>query len=92
MIAGGLLMIALVFVLHHLGVQPSHLATFIVTGAVLAITSAFHTARKQARTELMENDGQVVRSRRDPQPFRSRRRRSSSACRARICSSAACRA
>jgi hypothetical protein len=55
-IAGGLLLIALTFLLHHLGVKPSHLATLIITGVVLAISGAFYSARHQARTELTEND------------------------------------
>lgn len=57
MIAGGLLMIVVVFLLHHLGMKPSHLAILIVTGVVFVITGAFHSARMQARTELTENGG-----------------------------------
>lgn len=57
MVAGGLVLISLTFLLHHLGVKPSHLAGLIVTGVVLAIAGAFYSTRHQARTELTENEG-----------------------------------
>jgi fatty acid desaturase len=54
-VALGLLLIGLTVLLYRVfGVALSHLFPLLVTGLVIAIVGAFHTARKQARTELTE--------------------------------------
>ncbi len=62
MILTGLLCIVAVFLCHHFGVRPSALVPLIVLGAIFVVYGAVHTARKQARTEVMERThGQQAR-------------------------------
>ena len=52
LVAVGLGLVALVFVLHRFGMRPSELVFLIVTGATFAVGGAFYTPQKQARAEL----------------------------------------
>lgn len=50
----GLLLVVAVFVLRYFEIAPRQLVSLIVLGVVMAIYGAFHSPRKQARTELTQ--------------------------------------
>jgi len=50
----GLLLIVAVFVLHHFEIAPRQLLSLIIPGVVMIVYGALYSPRKQARTELAQ--------------------------------------